>query len=172
MVQGGTFLNDAVLRAFEQEIGRPVIRPQIAGLMGAYGAAVYAGENSRGSSGILDAEELRRFSHSVKAVTCGLCGNHCRLTVNTFDGGRKFIGGNRCERPLQKRETERLDLYEYKLELLERYRPIRGTRGKIGLPMGLNLYELLPFWHTFFTELGFEVVPSPMSSRELYIDGQ
>ena len=172
VVQGGTFLNDAVLRAFEQEIGRPVIRPQIAGLMGAYGAAVYAGENSRGSSGILDAEELRRFSHSVKAVTCGLCGNHCRLTVNTFDGGRKFIGGNRCERPLQKRETERLDLYEYKLELLERYRPIRGTRGKIGLPMGLNLYELLPFWHTFFTELGFEVVPSPMSSRELYIDGQ
>lgn len=105
-------------------------------------------------------------------MTCGLCGNHCRLTVNTFDGGRKFIGGNRCERPLQKRETERLDLYEYKLELLERYRPIRGTRGKIGLPMGLNLYELLPFWHTFFTELGFEVVPSPMSSRELYIDGQ
>ncbi len=174
VVQGGTFLNDAVLRAFEQEIGRNVVRPNIAGLMGAYGAAIYAMDCSKGESTLLDAEALAAFRHDVKVTTCGLCENHCRLTVNTFDGGRKFIGGNRCERPTARGSaSEHYDLYEYKLELLNGYtaKPEK-PRARIGLPMGLNLYEMLPFWHAFFTKLGFEVVVSPRSDRKLYLAGQ
>lgn len=182
VVQGGTFLNDAVLRAFEQEIGRNVVRPNIAGLMGAYGAALYALDKSRSISGgevvstLLDAKRLAGFTHEVKVTTCGLCENHCRLTVNTFDGGRKFIGGNRCERPtLRGGKSEHYDLFEYKLGLLSSYAETPAPekpRAKIGLPMGLNMYELLPFWHTFFTKLGFEVVVSPRSDRKLYLAGQ
>ena len=176
VVQGGTFLNDAVLRAFEQEIGRNVVRPNIAGLMGAYGAAIYAKDCRRGESTLLGAAQLADFKHEVKVVTCGICENHCRLTVNTFDGGRKFIGGNRCERPtLKGGVSEHYDLYEYKLELLNGYAAApkpEKPRARIGLPMGLNMYELLPFWHTFFTKLGFEVVTSPRSDRKLYISGQ
>ena len=174
VVQGGTFLNDAVLRAFEQEIGRNVVRPNIAGLMGAYGAAIYAKDCSTGTSSILDAKKLADFRHDVKVTTCGLCENHCRLTVNTFDGGRKFIGGNRCERPmLRGGASEHYDLYEYKLDLLSSYtaKPA-NPKAKIGLPMGLNMYEMLPFWHAFFTRLGFEVVVSPRSDRKLYLAGQ
>ena len=174
VVQGGTFLNDAVLRAFEQEIGRNVVRPNIAGLMGAYGAAIYAKETSSGTSTILGADKLESFRHDVKVITCGLCENHCRLTVNTFDGGRKFIGGNRCERPTARGGAiEYYDLYEYKLELLNSYnsKP-ESPRARIGLAMGLNMYEMLPFWHAFFTRLGFEVVTSPRSDRKLYLRGQ
>ena len=180
VVQGGTFLNDAVLRAFETEIGENVVRPNIAGLMGAYGAALYAmqmsGEDS--VSGIITPEELKTFTHTVKAVTCGLCNNHCRLTVNTFEGGRRYIGGNRCERPVMKKgqsEKKRYNLYEYKLELLDACRsPENGSypRGDIGLPLGLNIYEMLPFWHAIFSGLGFRVVVSPMSNRSLFISGQ
>ncbi len=174
VVQGGTFLNDAVLRAFEQEIGRNVVRPSIAGLMGAYGAAIYAKDLSNGTSTILDAEKLADFKHDVKVTTCGLCENHCRLTVNTFDGGRKFIGGNRCERPTARGgASEHYDLYEYKLSLLSSYSDKPASpKARIGLPMGLNLYEMLPFWHKFFTQLGFEVVVSPRSDRKLYLSGQ
>ncbi len=175
VVQGGTFLNDVVLRAFETEIGRNVVRPNIAGLMGAYGAAIYAKDTSKGESTILDKSALENFTHDVKVTTCGLCENHCRLTVNTFDGGRKFIGGNRCERPTLKAGTTEThyDLYDYKLELLNSYtKKPESPRGKIGLPMGLNMYEMLPFWHAFFTELGFEVVTSPRSDRKLYLKGQ
>ena len=177
VVQGGTFLNDAVLRAFEQEIGRNVVRPNIAGLMGAYGAALYAldtAHENNNKSTLLSADALKNFRHDVKVTTCGLCENHCRLTVNTFDGGRRFIGGNRCERPtLHGEKREHFDLYEYKLNLLGSYntKP-EHPRAKIGLPMGLNMYELLPFWHTFFTYLGFEVVVSPRSDRKLYLSGQ
>ncbi len=174
VVQGGTFLNDAVLRAFEQEIGRNVVRPNIAGLMGAYGAAIYAKDTSCGTSTLLDAESLANFRHDVKLTTCGLCENHCRLTVNTFDGGRKFIGGNRCERPTARgASAEYFDLYEYKLGLLNSYtdKP-ENPKARIGLPMGLNMYEMLPFWHTLFTKLGFEVVTSPRSDRKLYLRGQ
>jgi len=174
VVQGGTFLNNAVLRAFEQEIGRNVVRPNIAGLMGAYGAAIYAKDCSKGTSTILGKEKLENFTHEVKVTTCGLCENHCRLTVNTFDGGRKFIGGNRCERPTARgKATEYHDLYEYKLSLLNSYtdKP-ENPKARIGLPMGLNMYEMLPFWHTFFTKLGFEVVVSPRSDRKLYLLGQ
>jgi predicted CoA-substrate-specific enzyme activase len=173
VVQGGTFLNDAVLRVFENELGIHVLRPDISGLMGAYGAAIYAMGKSTGESSIIKKEELEDFKHEVKVTSCGLCSNHCRLTINVFGGNRRFIGGNRCEKPVTKRSSDsELDLYEYKLQLLRGYESVEGVRGKIGIPMGLNLYELLPFWHTFFTKLGFEVVLSPLSSRELYIEGQ
>ncbi len=173
VVQGGTFLNNAVLRAFELEIGQEVIRPNIAGLMGAYGAALYAKSNAKDVSTILSKDKLKTFSHEVQGTTCGLCSNNCRLTINTFDNDRKFISGNRCERPLAKKEGKKqLSIYGYKQKLLNNYQPIKGKRGKIGIPMVLNMYELLPFWHKFFTELGFEVIVSPKSNRELYLKGQ
>lgn len=173
VVQGGTFLNDAVLRAFEQELERNVTRPNIAGLMGAYGAALHAARHSAGKSTVLGAESLAHFRHDVKNITCQGCSNRCSLTVNTFDGGRRFIGGNRCEKPTARRgQSVPYNLYDYKRELLAGYRPQPGPRGRLGIPMGLNLYELFPFWHTFFSRLGFEVVSSPASSRELYLLGQ
>lgn len=173
VVQGGTFLNDAVLRVFENELGVKVTRPDISGLMGAYGAALYAMGKSTGKSTTVGKGELENFKHEVKVTNCGLCSNNCRLTINIFGGKRRFIGGNRCERPVTKRSGQNeLDMYAYKLELLRSYKPLKGPRGKIGIPMGLNMYELLPFWHAFFTSLGFEVVVSPLSSRELYTDGQ
>lgn len=177
VVQGGTFLNDAVLRAFEIEMGTEVIRPNIAGLMGAYGAALYAMEKSKGKaerSSLITKEGLEKFIHEIKVVNCGLCSNNCRLTVNSFGQGKKFIAGNRCERPITKKavNSEDYNIYAYKLSLLQSYKPKQGKRGKIGIPLGLNMYELLPFWHRFFTALGFEVVHSPLSSRKLYQRGQ
>ncbi len=176
VVQGGTFLNDAVLRAFEQELGLDVVRPDIAGLMGAYGAALYAKQMHAGKeqhSGLLGPEGLANFKHEVAVANCGLCSNNCRLTINTFDGGRKYISGNRCERPVTKKAADNsLNLYAYKEEKLKSYVGVPGPRGKIGIPMGLNMYELLPFWHAFLTSLGFEVVVSPASSRKLYLLGQ
>nr|WP_290461653.1 acyl-CoA dehydratase activase-related protein [Acutalibacter muris] len=173
VVQGGTFLNDAVLRAFEREIGQNVTRPSVAGLMGAFGAALYAKEHSSGESGILTPKELESFTHEVKAITCGGCQNHCRLTVNTFANGARYIAGNRCDKPLQKHSpTAKYNLYDYKKELLAGYGPAKGERSTIGIPMGLNMFELFPFWHTFFTKLGFGVVTSPQSDRQLYFRGQ
>ncbi|MSU02076.1 acyl-CoA dehydratase activase [Tissierella pigra] len=173
VVQGGTFLNNAVLRAFEMELEQEVIRPNIAGLMGAYGAALYAKSNAKDISTILTKDKLKSFSHEVQGTTCGLCSNNCRLTINTFDDGRKFISGNRCEKPLSKKEGKKqLSIYDYKIKLLNNYQSIKGKRGKIGIPMVLNMYELLPFWHKFFTELGFEVIISPKSNRDLYLKGQ
>ena len=173
VVQGGTFLNDAVLRAFEKEIGRNVIRPDISGLMGAYGAAIYAMDHIKGESTCIKEDELKTFVHEVKAITCNGCPNHCRLTVNTFANGRKYIGGNRCSKPVSGANAkETYNLYDYKKELLAKYQPVPGKRGKIGIPMGLNMYELLPFWHTFFTSLGYEVVTTPESTRSLYLLGQ
>lgn len=173
VVQGGTFLNDAVLRAFEQELECDVIRTNIAGLMGAYGAALDAMKLGLTKSSILSLADLVNFSHDIKVTTCQGCSNHCRLTINRFDGNRIFIGGNRCEKPVTKKEVDSdLDLYTYKLKRLESYQGVAGHRGKIGLPMGLNFYELLPFWYTFFTKLGFEVVRSEISSSALYQKGQ
>ena len=173
VVQGGTFLNDTVLRAFELETGRNVTRPAIAGLMGAFGAALWAKKNAPESSGIITAEGLKTFTHEVKAITCNGCSNHCRLTVNTFDNGGRFIGGNRCEKPLAlKNAGKKYNLFDYKKELLDAYADCEGPRGTIGLPMGLNMFELLPFWHTFFKTLGFGVRRSPESSRKLYLYGQ
>ncbi len=173
VVQGGTFLNDAVLRAFEQEIGRNVVRPTISGLMGAYGAALYSMERAPEKSTIIAPAELENFVHEVKAVTCGKCSNNCRLTVNKFSTGRSFIGGNRCSKPIAKSDAVKGEnMFDYKRELLSKYQPVKGTKPVIGLPMGLNMFELLPFWHTFFTELGFGIALSEKSSRELYVKGQ
>ena len=173
VVQGGTFLNDAVLRAFEKEIGQYVTRPSVSGLMGAYGAALYAQEKGLEESAIIGPEGLESFTHEVKAITCNGCQNHCRLTVNTFGGGKKYIAGNRCDKPLQKHSrTAAYNLYDYKKQLLASYQPATGPRGLIGIPMGLNMFELYPFWHTFFTQLGFGVVCSPESDRQLYLKGQ
>lgn len=175
VVQGGTFYNDAVLRAFEMEMGMDVIRPSIAGLMGAFGAALYGRRKAKNKSqsNVLNQEELQNLTHGVQTTNCGLCTNHCSLTINTFSGGRRFISGNRCDRPVTKRGAENpLDIYDYKLELLNSYAPVPGPRGKIGMPMGLNFFETLPFWHTMFTKLGFEVHTSPHSTRKLYFKGQ
>lgn len=175
VVQGGTFLNDAVLRAFEQEMGVEVVRPNIAGLMGAYGAALYAKEKSAESScsTIINADAIKNFVHEIKVTNCGLCSNNCRLTINSFGAGRKFIAGNRCERPVTKRaQTSELNIYDYKLRLIDSYKPVEGVRGKLGIPMGLNMYEMYPFWYRFFTELKFEVYHSSFSSRKIYRSGQ
>ncbi|MBR2944644.1 MAG: 2-hydroxyacyl-CoA dehydratase [Clostridia bacterium] len=175
VVQGGTFLNNAVLRAFEQEIGVNVIRPDIAGMMGAYGAALYANQMKKheGYSSILSYEELKEFTYSIKSVTCQGCNNKCQLTINDFGGGRRFIGGNRCEKPVtNKAQDDSLNLYEYKLKKLAKIPEGDGTRGTIGLPMGLNMYEMYPFWNTLFRELGFTVKMSGFSNRKLYLKGQ
>ena len=178
VVQGGTFYNEAVLRAFEKEMGVNVIRPDIAGLMGAYGAALHglshAGKDAR--STVLTEAELEAFSQKVNTVQCQGCGNHCQLTVNIFADGKRFISGNRCDKPVTgKAANEDLDLYAYKLQLLEGYRSAPAPehpRARIGIPLCLNMYELLPFWHTLFTRLGFAVVVSPFSNRKLYQTGQ
>lgn len=173
VVQGGTFLNDAVLRAFEHELDTHVIRANISGLMGAYGAALDAKKLGLEKSSILNEDELKNFKHEIKVVTCQGCSNHCRLTINSFDGKRKYIGGNRCEKPVTSRVTsDDLNLYAYKQQLLASYKGVDGQRGKIGLPLGLNFYELLPFWYAFFTSLGFEVIVSDVSSPTLYRSGQ
>lgn len=176
VVQGGTFLNDAVLRAFEQEMGVQVVRSNIAGLMGAYGAALYSMEKTKSKdvkSTLANKAELEAFTHDIKVANCGMCNNNCRLTINTFAGGKKFIAGNRCERPITKKAPSNdKNIFAYKLELLSEYKPVKGKRGVIGLPMGLNMYEMLPFWWRFFTDLGFEVVHSPYSNRKLYQKGQ
>ena len=177
VVQGGTFLNDCVLRAFEQEMGLNVVRPNIAGLMGAYGAALYAQrryqDNSKPSS-IIKLAELKSFQHTVKGVTCGLCNNHCHLTINIFASGKRFISGNRCERPITHMAPQNdLNLYRQKLELLQAL-PNLDTpkRGVMGIPMGLNMYELLPFWQGLLNHLGFKVVTSPIEDKRIYRLGQ
>ena len=173
VVQGGTFLNNAVLRAFEKEMGTDVVRPVISGLMGAYGAALYAmSKGSEKKSTVLNQKQLSEFKHTIKVAGCGMCQNNCRLTVNTFADGRRFIAGNRCERPITKKSPDKsMNMYDYKLQLLQSYEPKEGSRGKIGLPMGLNMYEMLPFWHTFLSSLGFEVVTSGISDKKVYSKG-
>lgn len=175
VVQGGTFLSDAVLRSFELELGRNVVRPRIAPLMGAFGAALYAKELGKERSSLLSAEELKSFTHKASAVTCGGCGNHCRLTVNTFSGGEKYISGNQCDKGAGvKTSGEPLpDLYAFKRDLLEALRKPEGTgKRRLGIPMSLGMFELLPFWKSVFSALGFEVVVSPFSTRETYVKGQ
>lgn len=175
VVQGGTFLNDAVLRAFEQEMGVEVVRPNIAGLMGAYGAALYSKNKSKGNgkSKLANKETLKNFVHDIKVTNCGMCSNNCRLTINSFGGGRRFIAGNRCERPITKKsQSNELNMYAQKLKMLEEYKPVEGLRGKLGMPMALNMFEMYPFWYRFFTELKFEVFHSPFSTRKIYQRGQ
>ena len=161
VVQGGTFHNDAVLRAFELELGRDVTRPTISGIMGAFGAALAARDLELEQSALLSPQALEKFTHTAKPATCGLCTNHCSLTVNAFDGGRRFISGNRCSRPLGEEPTRHPDLMRYKyakLRSLHGKGSGDGSRGRIGIPFGLNMYENLPFWFELFTRLNFEVV--------------
>lgn len=174
VVQGGTFLNKAVLRAFEKELNVNVVCPSIAGLMGAYGAALYAKTLKLENTSTINKEELQEFEHSVSNINCNGCNNHCVLTVNSFKNNpNKFISGNKCEKPLSKKVTVKgKNLYEYIRNELEKYVPIKGSRGKIGIPLVLNMYELLPFWHTFFTSLGFEVYSSGFSDDHTYQQGQ
>jgi len=173
VVQGGTFLNDAVLRAFELEIGCNVTRPSIAGIMGAYGCALYAQELNIEKSTTISLEELKSFTHTSKLSECRYCTNNCKLTINVFNGTERYISGNRCERPLGKAKLLELpNAYKYKIERLTSLKSASGSRGKIGIPLGLNMYENLVFWHTLFTELDFEVVASGVANRRIYEKGQ
>lgn len=177
VVQGGTFLNDAVLRAFEKELKRDVIRPAIAGLMGAFGCALYAKEKADDEfvSSILSKEQIESFSYKPSSAVCGGCGAHCNLTVIKFNDGRRFISGNRCERGAGIKKTDVMEnTIEYKYGLLREYESIKPDKpiAKVGLPMTLSYYDLLPFFHTVFTSLGFEVVLSEESSRDTYYKGQ
>lgn len=175
VVQGGTFYNEAVLRAFEKEMGVEVVRPDIAGLMGAFGAALHGRSlvEKGHKSSLLTRQELLEFTQKTQNVQCNGCTNHCQLTVSTFAGGRRLISGNRCEKPVTGKTAEDdLNLYAYKQKMLAGYKPGPAVRGTIGIPLCLNMYELLPFWHAFFTSLGFAVVTSPVSTRAMYIKGQ
>ena len=175
VVQGGTFANDCVLRAFERELGQPVVRPAIAGLMGAFGAALYAraraAEGMGAASKLISPEQLESFSHEVKSVRCGLCENRCRLTQNIFPSG-KFISGNRCERPLGGKSEPLPNAFEFKRKLLFAPETAAPVRERIGIPMGLGMWDNLPFWRTLLSSLGFEVVLSPPSSRSIFALGQ
>ena len=182
VVQGGTFYNDAVLRAFELIVGKEVIRPDIAGLMGAYGVALLAKEQYQSNldmeyySTILKATELDKLEVKVRHTRCNGCENHCQLTINTFENGKKFISGNRCEKGAGN-ISEKKDLpniYKYKFERLFEYKPLseeEATRGTIGIPRVLNMYEDYPFWFTFLTKLGFRVIISEKSNRKTYEKG-
>ena len=174
LVQGGTFLNDAVLRSFEIETGKQVVRPGIAGLMGAFGAALYAKENIRGESGVISEEELQNFSYTSKSHVCKGCTSHCNVNVIGFSDGRKFISGNKCEKGAGlKPHSDELDIYAYKYERIQKcVTGVKGKRGRVGLPLALGFYEQLPLWAGFFETCGFEVVLSEKSSRQLYFRGQ
>ena len=199
VVQGGTFLNDAVLRAFELLTEREVTRPNIAGLMGAYGAALtarmhYADEAEdedvdttdtkeaviadvrHTASNILSGEELDNLSMTSERDVCKLCQNHCKLTITTFQDGSRYVTGNRCERggDAKKKRSDRPNLYDYKYKRCFAYRRLtdkNATRGEIGIPRVLNMYENYPFWFTLLTSLGFKVMISGRSSHELFETG-
>ena len=178
VVQGGTFMSDATLRAFELLTGRDVIRPDIAGCMGAYGAALLARDRAGadGVSTLLSAADIAALAPTQRKVHCGRCSNNCLLTVNDFGGGRRFITGNRCEKGAghKRRKTEAPNLFAYKNKLLfERggLDPRLAPRGTVGIPRALNMYENFPFWHEFFTRLGFAVILSDQSSKKTYEAG-
>lgn len=175
VVQGGTFLNDAVLRSFERLAGKDVIRPDIAGVMGAFGAALIAREQYQAGeiSGLMNEEDLVQFQVKSSFKRCGLCANNCQLTVSHFSDGREYITGNRCERgagnQLQKNDLP--NLYEYKYKRVFNYQSLReeeAARGVIGIPRVLNIYEDYPFWHTLLTQLGYRVVLSGRSSKKVF----
>ena len=174
IVQGGTMYNDAILRAFEKELGMNVIRPSISGLMGAYGCALYAKRKNLKESKIISKEDLESFTHKSKIAKCGLCTNRCNLTINIFNDGEKYISGNRCEKPTGNKKSESIpNMYQYKYKRLREYESLdEGKRGTIGLPMVLNMYENIPLWATFFKELGFKVVLSDESNKKMYLKGQ
>lgn len=175
VVQGGTFYNDAVLRSFERISGCHAVRPDIAGIMGAFGSALIARERyEKGTkTSMLPLEEIFAMSVDTSMTRCKGCTNHCLLTINKFSNGRRYITGNRCEKGVGKETNKEQipNLYDYKLHRTFDYEPLSdedASRGTIGIPRVLNIYENYPFWYTFFTELGFKVVVSPESSRKIY----
>ena len=178
-VQGGTFLNDAVLRAFELLTGREVVRPDVAGLMGCFGAALSARATYDGvPSGLMSLGELSRFSLTTETATCKLCQNHCQLTITTFNDGQRHVSGNRCERgATQERRATKSDLpnlYDYKYKRAFSYRRLlegAAMRGDIGIPRVLGMYENYPLWFTVLTSLGFRVMISGRSNHELFESG-
>lgn len=178
VVQGGTFYNDAVLRSFELISGREAIRPDIAGIMGAFGAALIARNNCEEGhkTTMLNREQLEALTYETRMSRCKGCTNNCLLTINKFSGGRQFISGNRCERGLghKKNEHNVPNLFEYKFNRLFDYEPLsegEAKRGIIGVPRVLNMYENFPFWFTFLTKLKYRVLISPKSSRDIYTLG-
>ncbi len=174
VVQGGTFYNNAVLRSFEKITGVEAVRPDIAGIMGAFGAALIARERYDGSATtMLTIDKINALTFDTTMTRCKGCTNNCHLTINRFSGGRQFITGNRCERGLGKEKNKEQipNLFDYKLHRLFDYEPLTpdiAARGTVGIPRVLNLYENYPFWFTFFTKLGYRVVLSPLSNRKIY----
>lgn len=174
VVQGGTFHNEAVLRAFEKIANVNAVCPDIAGLMGAFGAALIAKQHYSGKkTSMLSIDEIRELTYTAKSFRCGGCGNNCMLTLNKFSNGQSHITGNRCEKGAggSKSKNKGPNMVEYKRDRLFNYEPLKAEeakRGVIGIPRVLNMYENYPFWATFFKELGFSVVLSPFSSRKIY----
>ncbi len=177
VVQGGTFYNDAVLRSFEKIANCEVIRPDIAGIMGAFGAALIARERYQAapenSTTMLTIDQINELAFTTSLVKCQGCTNSCRLTVNKFSDGRSYISGNRCERGLGKARTDNAipNLFAYKLQRIFSYEPLsdaEAVRGRVGIPRVLNMYENYPFWFTLFTKLKYQVVLSPLSNRKIY----
>ena len=175
VVQGGTFYNDAVLRSFEKIADCHAIRPDIAGIMGAFGAALIARERYEEGkeTTMLPIEKINSLKYTTSMANCRGCTNNCRLTINKFSGGRQFVSGNRCERGIGKEKNKEHipNLYEYKYKRIFSYEPLsadKAVRGKVGIPRVLNMFENYPFWYTFFTELKYEVVLSPTSTRKIY----
>ncbi len=174
VVQGGTFYNDAVLRSFETISGCEAVRPDIAGIMGAFGAALLAREHYSGTmTSLLTQEQLSELRFESSMSRCKGCTNSCLLTVNKFTGGRQFVSGNRCERGVGKvKNKDNIpNLFDYKMQRLFSYEPLseeKAVRGTVGIPRVLNLYENYPFWYTFFTKLGYRVVLSPASTHKIY----
>lgn len=176
VVQGGTFYNDAVLRSMELLLHKNVIRPDISGLMGAYGIALLAIERNQEQSTILSKEEFLNFHIETKTYRCHGCGNNCLITTQIFPDGSRYSTGNRCEKGIGKQKVNKdntFNIYQYKYHrLFEHYQPLKNApKGRIGIPRVLNMYEDFPFWFTFFTTLGYEVVLSGKSSAKLYYKG-
>ena len=175
VVQGGTFYNNAVLRSFEKISGCEAVRPDIAGIMGAFGAALIARERyaENPTSTMLSIEQIEKLTYSTSMTKCKGCTNTCRLTINKFSDGRRFITGNRCERGLgkEKKKNNIPNLFEYKNKRYFDYKPLseqEAVRGTVGIPRVLNMYENYPFWFTFFNALKFRVILSPSSNRKIY----
>ena len=175
VVQGGTFYNDAVLRSFEKIAGCEAIRPDIAGIMGAFGAALIARERyTQGKeTTMLPIEKINSLQYKTTMANCKGCTNNCRLTISKFSGGRQFVSGNRCEKGIgkEKNKDKVPNLFDYKYKRLFSYKPldpVSAVRGKVGIPRVLNMFENYPFWYTFFTRLKYQVILSPTSTRKIY----
>lgn len=175
VVQGGTFYNDAVLRSFEKIAECEAVRPDIAGIMGAFGAALIAREryDENQETSMLTIEKINSLQYSTSMANCKGCTNNCRLTINRFSGGRQYISGNRCERGIGKEKNKENipNLFEYKNKKIFGYEPLpadQAVRGQVGIPRVLNMFENYPFWFTFFTKLKYQVVLSPTSTRKIY----